>query len=182
MNDIWPDETAFQWRTPKTNLLMGNFSNWQILLIALILLAVLLFVAVLTRSRMGNGHKKTSLQQRKNTCYEDLTGLIHRYTDLVELLAHEFRYAFNHADQLTPESEEAAEELIVELEKTEAQIREKTNLLSLLNETRLAQSINDFLLKERNKRHASPKDLEKFTATAREQAAVLISQMQQDIQ
>lgn len=119
---------------------------------------------------------------QKAALYQGLTELLLRYTDLAEQLAHEYRYAFNHADKLTLESEEAAEEIITALENTEKQIREKTSQLMLTNGSGLAQPITDFLLPERNKRHASPRDLEKYTETARQQSTILIQRMREDLE
>jgi hypothetical protein len=157
---------------------MENFSYWQMFL----LIGIVLTLVLLARWRFGT-RKRSGVEsdQQKTACYRELPPLLNQYVDLMDQLAHEYRFAFNHADRLTVESEETAEAIIGSLDQVEAGIKAKTGLLSLLNETELAERINRFLLQEPNKRHSSPKDLEKFTVQARHEARELVRDLQQKI-
>lgn len=151
---------------------MGNFSNWQILILALALPVLALATLWTVRS------SKRRADVKKQSCAQALLPLVKRYTDLVQELSRDLRFAFDHADQLTPENEEAAENLINAVENTEQAIRQQTRLLARLHEKKLAADIEAFLLNERNIRHASPRDLERFLETGLDRSAALAAQLQ----
>jgi len=160
---------------------MENFTFWIIFVLAGILVVVLLLPNRFNKKKRTAPGREKELHEKKVVLYEELTALLLRYTDLAGQLADEYRFAFKHADKLTVESEEAAEALITELEKIETSIKEKTSLLTLVSGPYIADQVNDFLLKDRNKRHASPRDLEKFTENARHRSIEIIGLMQQDL-
>lgn len=157
---------------------MEIFSIWQFWAI----LGFFLILGLLWFFRRGSSASKNNpIKTPKTALYEDIIGLLQLYTDQVEQLAHEYRYAFNHADKLTPESEETAEKIITALEITEKHIREKTNQLVLLNESDLANTIIGLLFPERNIRHSSPRELEAYTETARPKSLQLIQKMRENL-
>lgn len=160
---------------------MENFTYWIVFVIAGLLLVALLLPGRFRKKSLMTPGRNNSQQEKKQVLYEELTDLLLRYTDLAGQLADEFRFAFKHADKLTVESEEAAESLITELENIETQIREKTNQLALVGGSYIAKQVANFLLKDRNKRHASPRDLEKFTEHAHTRSQEIIRLMQEDL-